>query len=107
DALARIDITAQTPIGRMPQRPLARELGVLDLAHELGRAPVRCRVRAHITCERRLRHLALLECREQLAEGALVEARPDVTEGHELVVAVETEQQRSQRREASALTFGP
>src|SRR5207248_9884411 len=76
DALARIDITAQTPIRRMPQRPLARELGVLDLAHELGRAPVRCRVRAHITCERRLRHLALLESREQLVEGALVVARP-------------------------------
>ena len=91
----------------MAQRAFARHLGVLHVAHELGRAPARRSIRAHVRREGRARDLTLLERGEKLLQRALVEARPDVTYGDELVAAVDAEQKRAQRGRASALSFGP
>ena len=91
----------------MAQGALARELGVLHFADQLGLAPMRGRVDARRNGERRCLDLALLERREQLFEHPLVEAGADVSNRHELPVLVDTEEERTERVASATLPLGP
>src|SRR5207244_9289128 len=59
--LARIDVGAKAAIRRMPEGAVASDLGVLDLADELGEAPPRRLIRTRLRSERRRRRLVLLQ----------------------------------------------
>src|SRR5439155_15587733 len=101
--LSRVDIRAKAAIGRVPERPVACDLGVLDLADELGEAPA-CRLISPRLCrERRCRRLVLLKNFEKVAKRSLVEAGADVPDRLQLAVAIDADEQRAERLGATAL----
>ena len=53
--ITRIDVLAKAAIGRMPERAVARDLRILDLADELRQAPSRRLIRPRLRRERRRR----------------------------------------------------
>ena len=91
----------------MPERPVACDLGVLDLADELGEAPA-CRLISPRLCrERRCRRLVLLKNFEKVAKRSLVEAGADVPDRLQPAVAIDADEQRAERLGATALARRP
>jgi hypothetical protein len=91
----------------MPKGPVPRDLGVLDLADQLGKAPPRGLIRPWLRGKWRRRRLVLLQELEKVAKRPLVEPCPDVAHRLKLALAVHAEQERAQGLVATALPGRP
>ena len=105
--VARIDIRAEATVGRMPERPVASDLGVLDLADELRQAPSRRLIGTRLRGERRRGRFVLFQDLQEIAQRSLVEPRTDVPNGLQLAVAIDADEQRAECLGATALARRP